>query len=329
MVSRDTSAVRLPVAVTVILALPAHSSSGRIGRVNNPLHAQPSDTAGDVPLTNGFLESSLSTRSLVFLLGQLLLYMGIRVLIKAKGVKPSLPAFDIIVFHLLDEINQSIAAVCPVIMIREDYMVMTCGFDFLSITVKSFRVKRSAWSLRVICISHFILIESIPHELFRSLGNRGQANGKQGSAGANKYLGNTAGQRRLFDHRALPGTDDELVGKIEKRISAWTFLPRENGRPLQYFDAESGDAKHSNGYNNNSSSSALNETIATIVLYLSDVRKGGQIHFLKTKVKGESRPSCHNPKEILRPVKGNAILFSSLHPDTGEALSLRGNWSMP
>ncbi|KAI4383118.1 hypothetical protein MLD38_008994 [Melastoma candidum] len=52
----------------------------------------------------------------------------------------------------------------------------------------------------------------------------------------------------------------------------------------------------------------LNETIATVVLYLSDVTKGGQIHFPKTKVKGESRPSCRNPKGILRPVKGNAIL---------------------
>ncbi|XP_052180555.1 probable prolyl 4-hydroxylase 12 [Diospyros lotus] len=115
--------------------------------------------------------------------------------------------------------------------------------------------------------------------------------------------------------------DDDMVARIEEKISAWTFLPTENSKPLQVLHVGPEDAKQNYDYVGNKSSLALNEPLmATIVFYLSNVSQGGQILFpesrtessdLKNKIWSDCRKSSHVPS--LRPTKGNALLFFNSH----------------
>ncbi|GMP24522.1 hypothetical protein CsSME_00001763 [Camellia sinensis var. sinensis] len=74
--------------------------------------------------------------------------------------------------------------------------------------------------------------------------------------------------------------NDDIEATIEERISAWTFLPKENSKPFQVLHFGLEDTKEKYDYFGNKSMLALNETLmATVILYLSNVSHGGQILF--------------------------------------------------
>ncbi|KAI8564831.1 hypothetical protein RHMOL_Rhmol03G0212900 [Rhododendron molle] len=112
---------------------------------------------------------------------------------------------------------------------------------------------------------------------------------------------------------------DDVVARIEERISSWTFLPKENSKPSQVLHFGPEDAKEKYDYFGNKSNPALNEPLmATVVLYLSNVSKGGQILFPESELENshvESRiwSDCRKSSSMLRPIKGNAILFFNSH----------------
>ncbi|XP_051122750.1 probable prolyl 4-hydroxylase 12 isoform X2 [Andrographis paniculata] len=110
--------------------------------------------------------------------------------------------------------------------------------------------------------------------------------------------------------------DDEVIRMIEERISAWTFLPKENSLSLQILHFGSGDFEHLYNYFNGKS---VDEPIlATVILYLSDVNHGGQIIFPHSNNKILS--DCASS---LKQEKGNAVVFFNLHlnaaPDTSSS----------
>lgn len=110
---------------------------------------------------------------------------------------------------------------------------------------------------------------------------------------------------------------DDVVSRIEERISAWTFLPKENGKALQVLRYENEDSKKNFNYFGNSSLMQQNKhLVATAVFYLSNVTRGGQILFPESEVNGDLWSDCTKRNNILRPAKGNAILFFNIRPDT-------------
>ncbi|WOG91353.1 hypothetical protein DCAR_0310602 [Daucus carota subsp. sativus] len=115
---------------------------------------------------------------------------------------------------------------------------------------------------------------------------------------------------------------DETVARIEERISAWTFLPGENSKPLNILNFGPEDNKQKYDFFGNQSKLLLSEpTVATVILYLSNVSQGGQILFPESD-DANSRSSharnmiwsdCTKSSNAVRPIKGNAILFFNLH----------------
>ncbi|XP_020550965.1 probable prolyl 4-hydroxylase 12 isoform X2 [Sesamum indicum] len=110
----------------------------------------------------------------------------------------------------------------------------------------------------------------------------------------------------------LMDTDDEIARNIEDRISAWTFLPKENSKSLQVLHFGPEDSKQKYSYFHNKAAEEVGEPLlATVILYLSNVSQGGQILFPHSENRVWS--DCTKSSKILRPSRGNAIVFFSLH----------------
>lgn len=110
-------------------------------------------------------------------------------------------------------------------------------------------------------------------------------------------------------------SNDEIVSRIEEIISAWTFLPKENSKHLrvQHFWPE--DPKQTYNYFDVKSSEKFgNLLFATVILYLSNVHQGGHIIFPESEYKMWS--DCVRSSNILKPSRGDAILFFNRHLNT-------------
>lgn len=109
--------------------------------------------------------------------------------------------------------------------------------------------------------------------------------------------------------------EDDILARIEERLSVWTFLPKENSKPLQvmrYGPEQNG--QNLDYFANKTNLELSGPLMATVVLYLSDATQGGQILFPESVPRSNSWSTCSDRSNILQPVKGNAVLFFSLHP---------------
>ncbi|KAD3641035.1 hypothetical protein E3N88_30258 [Mikania micrantha] len=89
----------------------------------------------------------------------------------------------------------------------------------------------------------------------------------------------------------LNKAQDEVVAGVESRISAWTFLPVENGESMQILHYENGQKyePHWDYFHDKANQALGGHRIATVLMYLSNVRKGGETVFPESEIK-ESQP---------------------------------------
>ncbi|XVE64242.1 hypothetical protein DITRI_Ditri07aG0085600 [Diplodiscus trichospermus] len=170
------------------------------------------------------------------------------------------------------------------------------------------RVMQLLWRPRVFQYSGFLSDEECDHLI--SLGH----GAKEEIIGINDDRVNAGKNRQLASSETSLNTEDTVLAMIEERISAWTFLPKENGKPLyaRRFGLE--ETEQNLDYFGNKSTLDLNEPLmATVVLYLSNVTRGGEILFPHTEPKSKTWSDCTKTSNILKPVKGNAILFFTTH----------------
>ncbi|MBA0726219.1 hypothetical protein Golax_002061 [Gossypium laxum] len=154
----------------------------------------------------------------------------------------------------------------------------------------------------------------------------------------------------------LQKAQDEVVADIEARIAAWTFLPVENGESIQILHYEHGQKyePHFDYFHDKANQQLGGHRIATVLMYLSDVESGGETVFPNaegrlSQVQDENWSACakngyavvalesdHMVVDIwlnftaytctVKPRKGDALLFFSLHPDaTTDTASLHGS----
>ncbi|XP_023748069.1 probable prolyl 4-hydroxylase 12 [Lactuca sativa] len=186
-------------------------------------------------------------------------------------------------------------------------------------TIDPSQVTELSWRPRVFLYKGFLSYDECDHLI--SLGN----DKKEKSSGNNssKVVGQTTNLDVSLE------IEDEITERIEERVSAWTFLPKGNGKPIHVVhigDEESSSSKGKQKYmrsNTNTNTNTGEILQATVVMYLSNVSQGGHIVFpqaewkVKSKIWwGDGDGDCMKRSEISKPVKGNAILFFSLHPNT-------------
>ncbi|CAN1267468.1 Probable prolyl 4-hydroxylase 12 [Linum perenne] len=177
------------------------------------------------------------------------------------------------------------------------------------------RVVSLSWRPRVFLHEGFLTDEECDHLI-----SMAQAP-KDGIVGGGESI-SAAKKRMLASEKLLSDTDDTIVSKIEERISAWTLLPYGNSRPLQimHYEAEDPGMRNISYFGNQSVSTFKDPLVATLVLYLSNVTRGGQILFHHSQVstltdKGKIWSDCTKSNDILRPEKGKAILLFNLRLD--------------
>ncbi|XP_065878152.1 probable prolyl 4-hydroxylase 6 [Euphorbia lathyris] len=131
----------------------------------------------------------------------------------------------------------------------------------------------------------------------------------------------------------LSKAQDEVVNNIEAKIAAWTFLPQENGESIQILHYEHGQKyePHFDYFHDKANQELGGHRIATVLMYLSTVEKGGETVFPNaeeqaSQLKDASWSDCAKDGYAVKPRKGDALLFFSLHPDaTTDPESLHGS----
>nr|KJB29290.1 hypothetical protein B456_005G092300 [Gossypium raimondii] len=120
----------------------------------------------------------------------------------------------------------------------------------------------------------------------------------------------------------LQKAQDEVVADIEARIAAWTFLPAENGKSMQILHYENGQKyePHFDYFHDKANQELGGHCIATVLMYLSDVESGEETVFPNaegklSQPKDDSWSDCAKNGYAVKPRKGDALLFFSLHLD--------------
>ncbi|XP_019085360.1 PREDICTED: probable prolyl 4-hydroxylase 6 [Camelina sativa] len=140
-------------------------------------------------------------------------------------------------------------------------------------------------------------------------------------------------EERTSSGMFLSKRQDDIVAKVEARLAAWTFLPEENGEPLQILHYENGQKyePHFDFYYDQETLKNGGHRFATVLMYLSNVTKGGETVFPMWEgkihqLKDDSWTECAKQGYAVKPRKGDALLFFSLHLNaTTDPTSLHGS----
>ncbi|GJN22976.1 hypothetical protein PR202_gb10587 [Eleusine coracana subsp. coracana] len=173
-----------------------------------------------------------------------------------------------------------------------------------------------------------------------------------------------SGESLMSQARTSTGTflakrQDEIVAGIEKRVAAWTFLPEENAEAMQILRYEIGQKydAHYDYFRDKLNLRLGGHRIATVLMYLTDVKSGGETVFPDAMASGDEllagRPLTTQGRNLVglcksrpgspfcivivfnkvvlsppavKPRKGDALLFFGLHLNaTTDPSSLHGS----
>lgn len=190
------------------------------------------------------------------------------------------------------------------------------------------RTKQISWKPRAFVYEGFLTDEECDHLIFLA----------KSELKRSEVADNLSGESELSDVRTSSGMFirkdmDHIVSGIEERIAAWTLLPKENGEDIQVLRYEHGQKydPHYDFFTDQVNIARGGHRIATVLMYLSDVEKGGETVFPEA----EESPRHLNSKDdaaecarhgiAVKPQKGTALLFFSLYPNaTPDHSSLHG-----
>ncbi|KAH8953296.1 hypothetical protein BDL97_08G017200 [Sphagnum fallax] len=124
---------------------------------------------------------------------------------------------------------------------------------------------------------------------------------------------------------------DAVVSAIEDRIAVWTLLPKENAEQIQVlrYKRDQKYEPHFDFFHDKNNQALGGHRMATVLMYLSDVIKGGETIFPSAAVAAaqddmtgsgsasgadDSWSECGKRGLGVKPKKGDALLFFSLDP---------------
>ncbi|KAL1807359.1 hypothetical protein ACET3Z_024349 [Daucus carota] len=180
------------------------------------------------------------------------------------------------------------------------------------------KVKQISWKPRAFVYQGFLTNEECDHLI--SIAKPGL---KRSSV-----ADNLSGESKHSEVRTSSGVfirreNDPVVADIEEKIETWSFLPKENGEDIQVLRYEHGQKydPHYDFFLDKVNSAKGGHRIATVLMYLSDVEKGGETVFPKAEESSRLKSSidanlseCGQKGVAVKPRKGDALLFFNLHP---------------
>nr|DAD34752.1 TPA_asm: hypothetical protein HUJ06_005392 [Nelumbo nucifera] len=190
------------------------------------------------------------------------------------------------------------------------------------------RVTQLSWRPRAFIYKNFLSDEECDHLIALARDNLEKS----------MVADNESGKSIMSEVRTSSGMflgkkQDEIVATIEARIAAWTFLPEENGEAIQILHYEHGQKyePHFDYFHDKVNQELGGHRVATVLMYLSNVEKGGETVFPNaeskmSQPKDDNWSDCAKNGYAVKPSKGDALLFFSLHPDaTTDRRSLHGS----
>ncbi|WMV15157.1 hypothetical protein MTR67_008542 [Solanum verrucosum] len=197
-----------------------------------------------------------------------------------------------------------------------------------SSTIDPTRVKQISWRPRAFVYRNFLTDEECDH-----LVTLAKDKMEKSMVADNESGKSIESEVRTSSGMFLSKGQDEVVANVEARIAAWTFLPKENGESIQILHYEHGQKyePHYDYFHDKVNQELGGHRVATVLMYLSDVGKGGETIFpnseaKKSQPKGDDWSDCAKNGYAVKPRKGDALLFFSLHLNaTTDPLSLHGS----
>ncbi|KAK6930077.1 Prolyl 4-hydroxylase alpha subunit, Fe(2+) 2OG dioxygenase domain [Dillenia turbinata] len=141
---------------------------------------------------------------------------------------------------------------------------------------------------------------------------------------------NDSGKSKLSEVRTssgafIPKAKDPIIEGIEEKIATWTFLPKENGEDIQVLRYEHGEKydPHYDYFADKVNIARGGHRLATVLMYLTDVVKGGETVFPNAEQSPRARSTsadedlsdCAKRGVAVKPKRGDALLFFNLHPN--------------
>ncbi|XP_062188338.1 probable prolyl 4-hydroxylase 6 [Phragmites australis] len=204
----------------------------------------------------------------------------------------------------------------------------------------SSRVKAVSWQPRIFVYKGFLSDAECDHLV--KLGKKKVQRSMVADNASGKSVMSTV---RTSSGMFLDKRQDPVISRIEQRIAAWTFLPEENAENIQILRYEHGQKydPHFDYFHDKVNQARGGHRYATVLMYLSTVEKGGETVFPNAKgwesqPKDDTFSECAQKGLAVKPVKGDAVLFFSLHVNgVPDPLSLHGScpviegekWSAP
>lgn len=188
------------------------------------------------------------------------------------------------------------------------------------------RVVQISWRPRAFLYQGFLSDEECEHlkNLARSKLEKSMVADNESGKSVLSEIRTSSGMFISKDH-------DAIVSRIEDRIATWTFLPKENGEALQvlrYQHAEKYEP-HYDFFHDKLNQALGGHRVATVLMYLSYVEKGGETVFPNApdpRIKNDSWSECAKRGLSVHPQKGDALLFFSLNTEAvPDIMSLHGS----
>ncbi len=195
-------------------------------------------------------------------------------------------------------------------MIR--YLLLCLSLLGIAATIEAkqetFDIEVLNWSPRVVLLRNFLNDRECAHLISQATPKLERSEIVDEASGGVKTIAGRTSDGMFFNDRG----SDSIISRIEEKISHLTMMPITYGETLQvlrygpgqeftphhdYFDSESVGGKEAlaNG----------GQRMATLIMYLNSVEKGGETVFPEIDLK-------------ITPKKGNAVLFYNCHPDGKE-----------
>ncbi|XP_062106734.1 probable prolyl 4-hydroxylase 7 [Humulus lupulus] len=197
-----------------------------------------------------------------------------------------------------------------------------------SVSFDPTRVTQLSWNPRAFLYKGFLSEEECDHLI-----NLAKDKLEKSMVADNESGKSIMSEVRTSSGMFLQKSQDKIVADIEARIAAWTFLPQENGESMQILHYENGEKyePHFDYFHDKANQELGGHRVATVLMYLSNIAKGGETIFPNsegklTQPKDDSLSECAKNGYAVKPYKGDALLFFSLHPDsTTDPSSLHGS----